>query len=477
MTETVLDSNLLKSKYLCIFEEKGVFWAYHSLFGNLKRLNRAAVKLINFFDECRPNDMNLIRGNEHSIKALMKLNYLVPKDMDERRLIREKIERRSVQLIDGRLISAVQLSVSQLCNMECRYCLTDVVDNRSMIRSRMLNRGERLMRFSTAKNGLDKLLRLAGKHKKKRFVVKFFGREPLMNWPLISKLLDHFGNGSDYGLKICWHIGTNGTLLNDEIVRKFKAYDVSVFVSIDGVAEVNDIDRQTVEGAGSFERIDQAVKKLRQSNVDTVFTSVLSASNFDFYDERLIVYAAENDVKSLVLFLTQQNDPMACQGIRSAGEISQKLHDLYFYGKAHGVNMRGYWHNPLRRLLAMRKNVFLDEKEGMEDLASCSATGLQLAMEPSGDLFPCRAQSHHLGHIDNLENMLTSKAYYHQVMRTYMNVTACRDCELEGFCQGVCLGHCEYKYGDIYQPDPRYCDVYKKVTHTILSSLVLRGDI
>jgi radical SAM protein with 4Fe4S-binding SPASM domain len=89
-------------------------------------------------------------------------------------------------------------------------------------------------------------------------------------------------------------------------------------------------------------------------------------------------------------------------------------------------------------------------------------------MEPSGDLFPCRAQSHHLGHITTFEETLHSPAYRHQAMRTYSNVPYCRGCPLEGLCQGERLGHCEYAFNDIYRPDERYCEIYRMITPMIL---------
>src|SRR6185312_11817749 len=95
----------------------------------------------------------------------------------------------------------------------------------------------------------------------------------------------------------------------------------------------------------------------------------------------------------------------------------------------------------------------------------------QISLEPNGDLFPCRAMSLHYGSLADWDSVLSSDAYRQVAMRTYFGVPFCHGCPLEGHCQGTCLGSLEEESGDIYSPQVAYCDVYRGVTSSLLSSL------
>jgi uncharacterized protein len=82
--------------------------------------------------------------------------------------------------------------------------------------------------------------------------------------------------------------------------------------------------------------------------------------------------------------------------------------------------------------------------------------------------------SAHYGHLDDLPSVLTSDGYRHVMMRTYYNVPYCRGCELEGHCQGTCLGSAEEASGNIYDPQAEYCAVYRAAARHLLEGAVPR---
>lgn len=472
--EPLLAEKFITSKYLVFHQRKDRCLVYHSLFGNLKRLNTSACRVLKLFRKpARIDDVLPLENGEgvrRSIGQFIDSFFLVPEGRDERDLVETRLETRRQDLIWGKMISCLQLCVSDACNLNCKYCFADRSDGGSEKRITLTRRTatEKLMSYETADKGMKAFIDIAKQHHKKRFIVKFFGREPMVNWKVMSRLMKTYKHGEESGIDIRWDLTTNATLIDENTADLLGKYRVNLFVSVDSISDSNDLTRVSKDGGKTFQKIDDAVQMLRKHDVNIIFSAVITNTNFHTFDTRIIDYAKSRGVDTVIVLLAMQNDNLACQKAFSDEDICNRISQLYWYGKEHRINVRGYWHNPLRRLLTMTDKHYFDDRPDKEDLASCSATGFQIAMEPSGDLFPCKAQSHHIGHIDRLEDALRSENYQYQVMRTYMNVKDCKGCEIEGFCQGECLGHSEYKYNDIYTTDPRYCNIYRKITSQIL---------
>jgi uncharacterized protein len=153
----------------------------------------------------------------------------------------------------------------------------------------------------------------------------------------------------------------------------------------------------------------------------------------------------------------------------SPGEYAAKLLRFYHHGKKLGLAVTGDWYDPFATLFHTTKRATDDRVQRLAP-NSCSATDHQISIEPGGGIFGCRALDTKLGSVDDLTAMFHSPTYKHLSMRTYYNVPFCRGCKLEGLCQGVCLGHSERKFQNIYQPDNDYCNIYREVFDLLLKS-------
>jgi len=459
---------LVRSRYLQTVPREDGYVVYHSLFGNVKKVSAGVVALLHEFAGGR--DPSEVGGSnvQEVVRDMKKMYYLVEEGTDERDLVRPKLERRAELLRRGYLVSSVQLSISDACNFRCVYCFADRSDRRSEARRRLMNRSEKLMSFETATKAVDTVIDCVKRNGKDRVVVKFFGREPLVNWRVMKRLMDHYGSGEGTGVEVRWDCTTNASLIDEEVAREFARHRVNVYVSVDSVAEANDVNRPTAGGEGSFAVIDRGISLLREKGVTVFASAVLSSLNFDSFDGRMIDYARSQGIDTVITLLAMQDRHLMCQRTRTVDEIADKLFEIYQYGKREGVKVVGYWHNPIRRLLLSTHETATTTPR--EDHSSCTATGFQVSVEPSGDVFPCRAQSLHLGHIDRFDEMLRSEPYRYQTMRTYMNVPECRGCPIEGFCQGDCLGHLEEMYGDIYTLDESFCEIYRGITRRVLQA-------
>jgi uncharacterized protein len=454
---------LVQSQYLRILNRptEGLAFLYHSLFGNLHLVDSKSIELISWFTKPAttndiPGSPDDAEGNRNLVKEFCSLYYLVPEGFDERVLTERELSLRAASLDTGELINAVQLNVSEGCNLKCTYCFADRVDERATLYNIGARNDKKVMTLEIAIESVDAVTELIRQHGNHAMVVKFFGREPLLNWKVIDGLIDHCEAATDF--EYHYAITTNGTLFTPEIIKKLKESNVTIVVSLDGFAEANLL-RLTHSGQETFSSVDRGLNMLSEHGVSCCVASVLSDQNFDLLTDDFLKYLRNCSVRQWEVKLAMQNDGVLAH---SASEYAHKLLHFYQQGKELGVAVTGDWYDPFATLFHTTKHVTDDRVERLAP-NSCSATDHQISIEPGGGIFGCRALDTRLGSVDDLQSLFQSSGYRYLSMRTYYNVPLCHGCKLEGFCQGVCLGHSEKKFNDIYKPDDSYCEVYRKV--------------
>lgn len=72
---------------------------------------------------------------------------------------------------------------------------------------------------------------------------------------------------------------TNGTLINDEIIKKLKKINITgVQISLDGY---NALTHDTIRGKGNFDKAIEAIKKLKANKIYTSVHCVIMESNIN----------------------------------------------------------------------------------------------------------------------------------------------------------------------------------------------------
>lgn len=455
-----------KSKHVRVLKRKDdEYLAYHSLFGNLRTLNESAVTLLNQFEEPKAEHLLANHGSYNGlVDTLREIYFLTDEKTDEREIIRDELARRKENLKQGAYIGGLQLSISDACNFNCIYCFADATDKRSPERRRASRTKIKLMSFETAATIIDKVIEVVKKNGGDSLVIKFFGREPMLNWKTIEKIVECYRRGEGKGLTIHYSITSNGSFITEEVAKIMKENNFQVTISIDGVDKTNDTNRPLRNGGASFNLIDASIRNLYARKLNFDFSAVISDKNFDAFGTDFVDYAEKFGVKEIKVLFAMQGDYLTN---KSPEEIVDKVAKIYRYGKAKSIAVTGYWYNPFSQLVTSSKTTSQEHVvRTVQD--SCAATGFQLSVEPSGDIFPCRAMSTYLSHISQLDDMLLSDEYEKVVLRTYSNVPDCAGCEIEGLCQGECLGNLEELFGDIYTVDKRFCEIYRGLTRRLL---------
>lgn len=155
-------------------------------------------------------------------------------------------------------LDGVILQVTQNCNLKCRYC-SYAEDDNSLNRSH----NNKNMPWEIAKRTLDFLR----DHSRcsKYLAIGFYGGEPLLQYNLIAKCIEYIKE-TFYHAKIKYNITTNGTIMNEEIVRLLTENDIDLMISLDGPERIQNKNRRYAKnGMGSFLTVMENLRFLHDS--------------------------------------------------------------------------------------------------------------------------------------------------------------------------------------------------------------------
>ena len=467
---------------------------YHKRLGGLCLLDDAAQDVLESFARPRPLASSWEEGAvsqkrvDRLIEQLAVRQFLVTTSESHAGVESEKADHLP-------RINVVQLVVANGCNFGCTYCfeglqgadLTRSVDRGSYVPFGDRSKGEVVVnladpvysspereshqtdpqnRFMSAESAINYVriaIDLAKRANVPNIMVQFFGGEPLLNTRAILAVLDDIGDGSDFGIKVEYTIVTNGSMVTDEIARRFAENRVGVCVSFDSV---NSAARPLKSGRSSVPLVLEGLAKLREHNNRIALNAALCSSTFDSIDETLIKFAASHGIYEIGIVLDLDPTFYADFG---GDRIADKVADLVCAGREHGVVVTGYWHQIFQLLSAFD----IVRHRGFKN---CSAKGAQLSIEPNGGVFSCKAGSGYFGNIVERESLFQSETFRRHSALQFENPAFCKGCEIEGFCAGICLGPLEKKFGTVDAVETYACETYRQVARKLIQ-LVEPGDV
>ncbi len=427
------------SKYLQVIPAKNdKFFVFSSRYGGLVKMNKP---LFNYFVSLDKKELDL---SEELPKKFFDRKFIVEEDVDEDKYFQDVLNKTIADSKSGKLWDFLRLNLSENCNLRCKYCY--------MCNKKNVNFN--IMPFETAEKAIKAFYQNLKLFDIKDSSLWFFGGEPMLNLSLLEKclkLIEKMNEGLENPPRLI--IVTNGTIYPERLISLFKKLNMSINFSMDGIGKAHDSMRCFADGRGSFQVVEENLRRYKKDGFRINLGAVLNINNIDHIKE-MIDYCNKigQDYFSIgvVAFdLTYRAD---------VDKMVSVLLELLDYAKEKKVSLGGFWKGVLSQL---------NKPNGLKH---CAGTGNEITVQPDGTLRPCSAFEDSFGHIDDLESYFSSPGYELLVSRMVGNLGHCNGCPIEGMCKGGCVAEV-YNQDKSLETKPSYCELFQKITTAFITKM------
>ena len=216
----------------------------------------------------------------------------------------------------------ITLEINRKCNLRCNYCY-------------ITEKNDEEMSWETAKNSVEFAINKIKdmNHTKRVIRIDFLGGEPLLSFDLIRRVVEYSRKrGEKEKVKFNYALTTNGTIFDKELLDFFVENKFSLKISLDGNPDINDMDRKTITGAGSYYLVEKNLQYIKEYERRTdklvQVSSVLTHNNYKSYYSTLKFFVEQLGVKYIDLGFNS-NEIWGESEIRKITKIFEEI-ILYF---------------------------------------------------------------------------------------------------------------------------------------------------
>lgn len=372
------------------------------------------------------------------------------------------------------------LEVTTGCNLRCEYCIFS--GNYNVQR----RHGKSNAEFKDLKKAIDyyysqlKMNRLFNVNR--RPTVAFYGGEPLLNYKAIKQCIDYIKEKySEFDT--FFTITTNGTLLNEDIMKYFIKNEVWLVFSLDGDKTTHNRNRKRKDGKGSFDEVFANIKKYQEMKKGIVFinsvydykTNLQDVIEFLFHHKNLVNLSA-----SMVNpYGTNYFDSFSEEDVRKFVRNYSLLQNMFFKQLKDG----GYRKNPetstlnlivgkpamsilLRKQIGMKTNPFFP-------FTGACIPGEKIFVDINGTINPCEkiGKGMTIGSSDEGLNYINIANY---VNKFQIILKDCFDCKYRGLCS---LCYQAFWDGNRFLKDQKNCNASISNIRDALSLFVSMSEL
>ena len=283
------------------------------------------------------------------------------------------------------------------CNLSCANCI-------------------RTQNNKSNKNDYSKIIKSILENSNKiECQVHFTGGEPFLDLPFITRSIQEIQTLTLNNLN--YSIYSNLTILDDDIIKFIKSYNIQIHTSIDGLRDSND----KIRGKGTFDIVLNNIKILIKHGIEiNSVTTTLKDDNINLISTDFI-----NELDSLKIETWRLNIDYLGITINPT-KLIYKVFSLYVYAIQKGMLVEGTWIYPFNNLISDNKNGF------------CSATkGETISILPDGKISMCPYSKTILGTFQN--DWCKINEEFNIVNQELLSNNRCSGCIIKDYCQTQCL--------------------------------------
>lgn len=352
------------------------------------------------------------------------------------------------------------VDMTKKCNLACVYCFRETGTQYVSMSKEVLEKiGQALYRY----------------HKKYPFLpitIQAWGGEPVLELESIVFLRNYC---EAYGFHPDIVVESNGTLITSAVAHSLYENDIKIGISIDGNAEVQNLQRSLCSGQPSSSLVEQGIKELRKAGykqfgtitVVTKYVAKQLKEVFTYFTEELRL----NSVKLNMMRCTGENDDLALVADEIEGYTNELLDIMYqlYQQKVFIVEQ-----NISQRL----RNLQFRPNDNICNSCGCHGGYKMVSIDTDGKVYPCELSDypdHCIGEVgvvdfDEMVQEAISKKHKYFADR---RLEECRYCPWHYYCHGGCRASGQYSCGDVTQIDTTEC-AFNKALYPKLVEILLK---
>lgn len=372
------------------------------------------------------DSITLMKGRTQSkgdICALHLQGVLCNKNIDERHVFRHRM---NLQKYSNKILHMF-ITLTGLCNCECRYCFAK---NSFPACSIGVEDTEYIVSFAEGQLNMRHI---------ESIVVDFFGGEPMLCREICLNIMEKLNTLADkYGATIEFRVYTNGTVnpfKNPEDIVAFSG--VRFLITLDGLKEEHDYLRPMKSAKSSFDLIINNLLCIKENGGQAVIRINFGEKNYkriplllDFLKEKgLTCFDIE--------FYPIQNMSLGSADYKDAVEPS-KLPEMNIF----------LWHEAWNRGI----------KVALRPVSSCcyctAFTSSMFVIDPELNVYKCALlqcdRKYSIGSLKRNTDYQRDLVFYDWINYDPSSEEKCKDCKSLPVCAGGCGGSGTFRFGSIH---------------------------
>lgn len=341
-------------------------------------------------------------------------------------------------------LDTLDLQVSHKCNLGCKYCYAEGGN---------FGVQEKMMSCETAREIIDFFVDQTDGSQK--LCVSFDGGEPLMNFPVMQDVAHYCKEQETIrDRRFHFNIGTNATIMDDEIADFFSEYNLNPQVSIDGNKSIQDLLRPYKNGKSSYQSMMDGIKMLKDRGVRIAVRITITPENLQLSETVKLLH--ELGVIRIAAF--------PASGI--PGEFAFRPGDLDTLKREYDKTAQFFLDTLFETGRFVCLSNFTDNLKLLHNAKilhyACGAARTFVSADPHGDIYPChRMVGNHQMRLGNIKNGIDRDKQRELLENHVDSKESCRSCWARYQCGGGCTVEALFTNGDIKTPYDVSCEIYK----------------